>query len=325
VRPSIFLAGCLLVMLPHAGQAESPRLADERIVLHTVAGDVVVGLYPDVAPEHVHQILQLVRLGCYDHTTFFRVEPDFVIQLAGVEGNAQHVLTPAQIQAIHPIKGEFSDTLKHRRGVLSMARADGKPDSATTSFSIMLGDAPHLDGQFTIFGKVVRGMDVVDKLIQVPPKFGDPGTPPVPLVPLEVESMEIVSVEDLESRKLAPAHDVAIPPEVVEQAHKDAWTVHRATLARQQSGSNGLAFETAYLQTGGLLLVILLSLASFLGAGRLSLRWIISLNMLIVLVAAFMLLVLLTPYAQQQWILAVLLFVAFFGIFRLLSRFESVG
>jgi cyclophilin family peptidyl-prolyl cis-trans isomerase len=262
-----------------------------------------------------------------------RVEPGFVIQLGEVQyyRNTSYPLTDTQLKALHPLPAEFSATLKHRRGILSMARQDGKPDSATTSFSVILGNGPMpnvsgLDGQYTIFGEVVHGMDVVDKLALVPPLFIDPQSAPLPMIPLDVEKMEVVLTKDLDASNLTPAHDVPIPPDKLLQAHVETWKAHRAALEHSaHAGGSTFGFETTYLLTGGVLLVILLSLASFVGAGRLNLRWLVSLNMLTILVGAFLLLVLLTPYAQQKWPLAVILFVSFCGLFKLLSRFESVG
>jgi cyclophilin family peptidyl-prolyl cis-trans isomerase len=328
VRVRILAAVCLSLSLPAAAVAQEPRLSDDRVVMETISGDVVIALYPDVAPEHAKQILNLVRLGCYDHTHFDHVEPGFILQLADVSRREEpFALTEAQRGAIRPVKAEFSQTLKHRRGVLSMARAAGQPDSATTSFSILLGDAPHLDGQYTIFGEVVYGMDVVDKLVQVPPLFIDPKSAPVPMIPLDVYKMEVVSADDLNVSKLTPAHDVELPPDKIADAYQLAWSAHRKALEQQAGRGSSMPedLQLTYLLTGGLLMVILLSLASFVGAGRLSQRWVISLNMLSILIGGFLLLVVLTPVSQRNMLVGVLVFVAFFGIFKLLSRFESVG
>jgi peptidyl-prolyl cis-trans isomerase B (cyclophilin B) len=326
VQPRFLPTLCLLLLAPLMAQAQTPRLSEERVILHTVAGDVVIAFYPDVAPEHTKQILKLVRLGCYDHTHFGRIEPTMVLQLGDVSQRPEeYPLTEAQKTAIHPIRAEFS-ALPHRRGVVSMARADGQPDSATTSFSIILNTASHLDGHYTIFGEVVYGMEAVTKMVLVPPKVFDPRLPPTSLVPLEVKKAEVVDAKDLDTDKLTPAHDVWIPPATIYQAHTDAWAIYR-NQSQGQVASASLEFQTTYLLTGGVLLVILLSLASFVGAGRLNLRWLVSLNMLTILVGAFLLLVLLTPYALQDktQVLAVVVFVSFCGVFKLLSRFESVG
>jgi len=145
-------------------QSDAPRLADERILLRTSTGDLVLALYPEVAPKHVAQILRLVRLGVYDGMHFHRVEPGFVAQLSGHHDRTAP-LTPVQSAAIAKIPGEFS-AIRHRRGILSMARFDD-PDSAETSFSILLGPAPHLDGKYTVFGHVESGLDVLAAIERV--------------------------------------------------------------------------------------------------------------------------------------------------------------
>jgi cyclophilin family peptidyl-prolyl cis-trans isomerase len=150
---------------PAPQEPAAPRVARERIVLRTNVGDMVLALYPEVAPGHVEQLLKLARLGAYDGVNFFRVETGFVAQL----GDARHkqpAASPEQLAAIRPLKAEFSE-LRHRRGVLSLAHYDDKPDSGETSFSILLGDAPHLDGKYTIFGRLETGDDVLDLIERV--------------------------------------------------------------------------------------------------------------------------------------------------------------
>jgi peptidyl-prolyl cis-trans isomerase B (cyclophilin B) len=113
---------------------------------------------PDLAPETVRNFLMLVKTGWYDHTAFHRVIAGFVIQggLGSTRaGGAPH---PAD-RWVHNLKPEFSGR-QHVRGTLSMARG-AAPDSATTSFFIVLGPAPHLDGKYAIFGKVVDGIEVL--------------------------------------------------------------------------------------------------------------------------------------------------------------------
>ncbi len=145
-------------------QAPAPTPARERIMLRTSMGDIVLALYPDVAPKHVAQILRLVKLGVYDGMHFRRVEPGFVAQLSGHHDRATP-LTPEQSAAIVRIPAEFS-AIRHERGILSMARFDD-PNSAETSFSILLGRAPHLDGKYTVVGRVESGMDVVAAIERV--------------------------------------------------------------------------------------------------------------------------------------------------------------
>ena len=109
------------------------QVAQERIIMSTSQGNLVLALYPDVAPNHVAQIMHLVELGAYDSTYFFRIEPGFIIQLTDVK-NRMNPATREQRNADNKIKAEFSNTIKHTKGMLSMARWDDK-DSATSSFS----------------------------------------------------------------------------------------------------------------------------------------------------------------------------------------------
>ncbi|MFO0936574.1 MAG: DUF1553 domain-containing protein [Gemmataceae bacterium] len=155
------------VVRPPAPKPESTvRVAEERLLMRTTGGDIVLALYPDVAPETTKQFLKWASQGVFDTTHFSRLEPGFVLQTSLAQDRLIP-LTEEQTKSLRMLPGEFSKTLKHRKGVISMGREDGKPDSAQTSFSILLGDAPHLDGQYTIFGYIESGMDVVERLTQV--------------------------------------------------------------------------------------------------------------------------------------------------------------
>ncbi len=127
-------------------------------------------LYPDVAPISCENFEKLVKQGFYDGLCFHRVIPGFMIQGGCPKGDGTG-------GPDWTIKGEFSSNgvkndLKHTRGVLSMARAM-HPDSAGSQFFIMHEDAPHLDGQYAAFGKVVEGMDAVDEIAAVKTDFMD--------------------------------------------------------------------------------------------------------------------------------------------------------
>jgi peptidyl-prolyl cis-trans isomerase B (cyclophilin B) len=123
-------------------------------------GVIKAELYPESAPNTVNNFISLVKKGFYDGVIFHRVIPGFMIQGGDPKGTG--VGGPG-----YSIKGEFagngfrSNTLKHSRGVLSMARTMA-PNSAGSQFFIMHEDAPHLDGQYAAFGKVIEGMDVVE-------------------------------------------------------------------------------------------------------------------------------------------------------------------
>ena len=132
--------------------------------------EIKIELYPKIAPITVENIISLVKDGFYDGLTFHRVIPGFMIQGGCPDGTGMG--GPG-----HTIKGEFlsngvENTLRHTRGVLSMARANN-PDSAGSQFFIMHADAPHLDGQYAAFGKVVEGMEAVDEIAAVPTDYSD--------------------------------------------------------------------------------------------------------------------------------------------------------
>ncbi len=121
-------------------------------------------LYPEVAPNTVNNFISLVKSGFYDGLIFHRVIPDFMIQGGDPDGNGTG--GPGW-----SIKGEFSrngvdNPLEHDRGVLSMARSM-MPNSAGSQFFIMVAKAPHLDGQYAAFGKVIRGIEVADAIVGV--------------------------------------------------------------------------------------------------------------------------------------------------------------
>ncbi len=141
-------------------------------------GDVMKAeLYPDVAPNTVNNFINLVKKGFYDGLIFHRVIAGFMIQGGDPEGSGMG--GPG-----YSIKGEFNyngveNNLKHSRGVLSMARAQ-HPDSAGSQFFIMHADAPHLDGQYAAFGKLVEGEDVLDSIASIDTDWSDrPRTPQV--------------------------------------------------------------------------------------------------------------------------------------------------
>lgn len=141
-------------------------------------GDVMKAeLYPDVAPNTVNNFISLVKKGFYDGLIFHRVIAGFMIQGGDPEGSGMG--GPG-----YSIKGEFNyngveNNLKHSRGVLSMARAQ-HPDSAGSQFFIMHADAPHLDGQYATFGKLVEGEDVLDSIASIDTDWSDrPRTPQV--------------------------------------------------------------------------------------------------------------------------------------------------
>ena len=148
-------------------------------------GDVMkVELYPEIAPNTVRNFISLVQKGFYDGLIFHRVIPGFVIQGGDPQGNGTG--GPG-----YAIKGEFArngfpNPLQHTRGVISMARSR-MPDSAGSQFFVMVADAPHLDGDYAAFGKVIEGMEAADRIVSVPTDFHDR--------PLEPQVMKKVTVD----------------------------------------------------------------------------------------------------------------------------------
>ena len=127
----------------------------DTLYLDLKDGRVVIDLRPDLAPKHVARIKELVRKGFYDGLAFHRVLPGFMAQTGDPRGDG----TGGSGQKL---SAEFSDE-PHVRGTLSMARSRS-PDSADSQFFIVFEPAPHLDGQYTVFGRVIEGADVIDQI-----------------------------------------------------------------------------------------------------------------------------------------------------------------
>lgn len=147
-------------------------MAQNPVVTITMAnGDVMKAeLYPEIAPNSVNNFISLVKKGFYDGLIFHRVIRGFMIQGGCPDGTGMG--GPG-----YSIKGEFTQNgfkndLKHTEGVLSMARAM-HPDSAGSQFFLMHKTSPHLDGAYAAFGKVIEGMEIVDKIAETPTNYND--------------------------------------------------------------------------------------------------------------------------------------------------------
>ncbi|MDD6352236.1 MAG: peptidylprolyl isomerase [Lachnospiraceae bacterium] len=161
-------------------------MAQNPIVTITMEnGDVMKAeLYPEIAPNTVNNFISLVKKGFYDGTGFHRVISGFMLQGGDPEGTGMG--GPG-----YSIRGEFTSNgfqndLKHTAGVLSMARTM-MPDSAGSQFFIMHKDAPHLDGEYAAFGKIIEGMDIVNRIAEVQTDWSDR--------PMEPQVMKTVTVE----------------------------------------------------------------------------------------------------------------------------------
>jgi peptidyl-prolyl cis-trans isomerase B (cyclophilin B) len=175
----------------HAQDAKPDAKADAKqvAVLKTNLGEMVLEFWPDVAPKHVENFITLANKGFYDGTAFHRVIKGFMIQggdpLTKDESQSARWGTG---DAGYKIKAEFNKR-PHVRGVLSMARSQN-PDSAGSQFFICHGSPSFLDGQYTAFGKLIKGDDVLEKIATTPTAPGDR-----PLTRVTLESVKIVPAD----------------------------------------------------------------------------------------------------------------------------------
>ena len=192
VAVSLVLGGSLLLGMgalfaadkAPAGKAEGAK--GPKAIIKTKFGDMDIVFFPEKAPKHVENFIALAKSGFYNGTIFHRVIPGFMIQ--GGDPNTKDLNKPETYGQGGPsqrLKAEFND-IPHRRGILSMARTSD-PNSAGSQFFIVVKDSNFLDGQYTAFGEVVKGMEVVDKIVGLPKNSRD--------LPTERVEMTIVVVE----------------------------------------------------------------------------------------------------------------------------------
>jgi len=191
---------------PAAPAARGPAGPHDVAVLQVRGfGAIRIELLQDKAPQTVANFEKLARQGFYDGTTFHRVIPGFVIQGGDPNTRDRDPRNDGLGGPGYTIKAEFNDT-PHVRGTVSMARSNA-PDSAGSQFFIVLADHHELDGQYTAFGRVVDGMDVVDRIAAVEvDKYGRWGPPDRPREDVVVESVKI------EPPAAAPGAEAAPPP-----------------------------------------------------------------------------------------------------------------
>jgi peptidylprolyl isomerase len=155
LRILIVFLGLLAALLPLTVSAAPAINPENTIYLDLPSGRVVIQMLPNVAPRHVARIKELTRKGFYDGLTFHRVIPGFMAQTGDPQGDGSG-------GSGHELKAEFSNK-QHIRGAVSMARASD-PNSADSQFFICFAPAAFLDGQYTVWGQVVSGMEFVDKI-----------------------------------------------------------------------------------------------------------------------------------------------------------------
>jgi len=155
-------------------KADVKTMAAQCVKFETEAGVIEMEMFPESAPESVRSFLNLAATGAFDTTTFSRVVPNFIIQ--GGDLFTSQKMTPILDKKARRALPDEPSQIKHERGVLSMARAD-EPNSASTHFFILLSEARTLDGKFAAFGRVTKGMEVVETINKMPVENEKPAKP----------------------------------------------------------------------------------------------------------------------------------------------------
>ena len=190
------LAAVLAVASVNAEEQKPMNSAKEVAVIKTSEGEMVAEFWPEVAPNTVENFKKLARSGFYDGTTFHRIVKGFMIQ-----GGDPLTKDPAKESRYgtgdpgYKIKAEFNDR-SHERGVLSMARSSD-PDSAGSQFFICLANVSRLDHQYTTFGKILKGDDVLGKIGDTEVTMSDSGERSKPTKRVTVESIKIVPADSM--------------------------------------------------------------------------------------------------------------------------------
>jgi peptidyl-prolyl cis-trans isomerase B (cyclophilin B) len=196
MRLSILLAVLLSSAMLGAEEKTPMNSSNEVAVIKTNEGEMVVQFWTDAAPNTIENFKKLARQGFYDGTIFHRIVKDFMIQ--GGDPNSKD---PAKENSYgqggpdYKIKAEFNDH-PHDRGVISMARA-ADPDSAGSQFFICLAAVHRLDHQYTTFGKLIKGDDVLEKIGNIPVERNAQGEPSKPTKRVVIESIKIVPAESV--------------------------------------------------------------------------------------------------------------------------------
>ena len=190
------LAAALVVASINAEEQKPMNSANEVAVIKTSEGEMIAEFWPDVAPNTVENFKKLARSGFYDGTAFHRIVKGFMIQ-----GGDPLTKDPAKENRYgtgdpgYKIKAEFNDR-SHERGVLSMARSND-PDSAGSQFFICLANVSRLDHQYTTFGKLIKGDDVLGKIGDIEVTMSDSGERSKPTKRVTVESIKIVPADSV--------------------------------------------------------------------------------------------------------------------------------
>jgi peptidyl-prolyl cis-trans isomerase B (cyclophilin B) len=162
----------------------------EHAIIKTAYGDMTIAFWPEVAPKTVENFKKLARSGFYDGTAFHRIIKGFMVQGGCPNTKAGGKGMPGTGGPGWKVKAEFNEK-SHTRGVISMARSSD-PDSAGSQFFLCHGDAKFLDRQYTAFGELVKGDDVLERIATLPTSHGGGGEKSTPIDRVEVTSVTIV-------------------------------------------------------------------------------------------------------------------------------------
>jgi cyclophilin family peptidyl-prolyl cis-trans isomerase len=163
--------------------------------IHTSAGEIDIRFFPDVAPNHVKNFIDLAQKGFYNGTKFHRVIPGFMVQGGDPNTKSSDTSTWGMGGSGTRVNAEFSE-IPHKRGIVSMARSND-PNSASSQFFIVVKDSSFLDRQYTVFGQVTKGMDVADKIVGAPRNSSDRPDKPV--------AIEKIVIRDAKADEKGPA------------------------------------------------------------------------------------------------------------------------
>jgi len=193
---ALLLSSAVFAAEEKKDEKSSMNASNEVAVIKTSEGDMVVQFWNDAAPKTIENFKKLARSGFYDGTIFHRIVKGFMIQ--GGDPNSKDPGKESSYGEGGPgykIKAEFNDR-SHERGVISMARSSD-PDSAGSQFFICLGSAPRLDHQYTTFGKLIKGDDVLEKIGDTPVTRSSTGENSKPTKRVVIESIKIVPADSV--------------------------------------------------------------------------------------------------------------------------------
>jgi len=184
---SVFMAFVAALCFANIVAAKDLMAPDSEIaVLDTSMGQITIEFFPNAAPKHVENFKTLAKKGFYDGVKFHRVIKGFMIQGGDPNSKDNDPSNDGSGNAGYTLKQEFN-SISHKRGIVSMARRGDSVDSASCQFFIMHADRPELDNQYTVFGRVISGMDTVDKIATTPVGARDNPVTPVVIKKVTIE------------------------------------------------------------------------------------------------------------------------------------------